>query len=71
MIPILRDFKSILDLDLSGQHMPGERITDPLSCKAPFMITLLMHFVLIYLSKHVYHALDVHNMFSKLEFGSC
>jgi len=27
MIPILRDFKSILDLDLYGEHMPKERIT--------------------------------------------
>ena len=27
MIPILRDFKSILDLDLYGEHMPEERIT--------------------------------------------
>ena len=26
MIPILRDFKPILDLDLYGEHMPEERI---------------------------------------------
>ena len=29
MIPILSDFKSILDLDLYGEHMPQERITGP------------------------------------------
>jgi len=27
MIPILRDFKPILDLDLYGEHLPEERIT--------------------------------------------
>ena len=27
MIPILRDFKPILDLNLYGEHMHGERIT--------------------------------------------
>ena len=27
MIPILRDFKPILNLDLYGEHMPEERIT--------------------------------------------
>ena len=27
MIPILRDFKPIFDLDLYGEHMPEEKIT--------------------------------------------
>jgi len=27
MIRILKDFKPILDLDLYGEHIPGERIT--------------------------------------------
>jgi len=27
MIPILRDFKPIVDLDLYSEHMPEERIT--------------------------------------------
>jgi len=27
MIPILRDFKPILDLDLYGEHMPEEKST--------------------------------------------
>jgi len=27
MIPILRDFKPILDLDLYGEDMPEERLT--------------------------------------------